>query len=215
MNKNKQIKAWGSNIKASPLYRKLNIASTHLNYKKHLKEIANLKVAVHLHLYYIDLLDEFIENLKNIPINFDLYITLVDHDASDIKKIFEIFPNTTVLNIPNIGRDVGALIEVIRNIKDLSAYDVLIKIHSKKSLHTGQEQKDWRQRLVRTMVAVKNKVLQPCINLLIKKPEWWAVLRICLLLGKVMAKVLTSCAQGLTWKQGKFFSAARCLQLGQ
>jgi hypothetical protein len=94
---------------------------------------------------------------------------------------------------------------VIRNIKDLSAYDVLIKIHSKKSLHTGQEQKDWRQRLVRTMVAVKNKVLQPCINLLIKKLEWWAVLRICLLLGKVMAKVLTSCAQGLTWKQGKFF----------
>ena len=215
MNKNKQIKAWGSNIKASPLYRKLNIASTHLNYKKHLKEIANLKVAVHLHLYYIDLLDEFIENLKNIPINFDLYITLVDRDASDIKKIFEIFPKTTVLNIPNIGRDVGALIEVIRNIKDLSAYDVLIKIHSKKSLHTGQEQKDWRQRLVRTMVAVKNKVLQPCINLLIKKPEWWAVLRICLLPGKVMAKVLTSCAQGLTCKQGKFFSAARCLQLGQ
>ena len=48
MNKNKQIKAWGSNIKTSPLYRKLNIASTHLNHKKHLKEIANLKVAVHL-----------------------------------------------------------------------------------------------------------------------------------------------------------------------
>jgi|LauGreSBDMM110SN_4_FD.fasta_scaffold20040_3 lipopolysaccharide biosynthesis protein len=92
MNKNKQIKAWGSNIKASPLYRKLNIASTHLNHKKHLKEIANLKVAVHLHLYYIDLLDEFIENLKNIPINFDLYITLVDHDASDIKKSLKFSP---------------------------------------------------------------------------------------------------------------------------
>ena len=92
MNKNKQIKAWGSNIKDSPLYRKLNIASTHLNHKKHLKEIANLKVAVHLHLYYIDLLDEFIENLKNIPINFDLYITLVDHDASDIKKSLKFSP---------------------------------------------------------------------------------------------------------------------------
>ncbi len=152
-----QLTAWGASLKALPLYRKLNIIGTHLLYKKHLKEIANLKVAVHLHLYYIDLLDEFIENLKNIPIPFDLYITLVDRPASDIQKIFETFPSVKVLTIPNIGRDVGALVEVIRNIDDLSSYDALIKIHSKKSLHTGQEQKDWRQRLVKTLLGNKKQ----------------------------------------------------------
>jgi lipopolysaccharide biosynthesis protein len=152
-----QIKLCRSNLRKSNFYRKLDLAATHLFYKKHLREIANLKVAVHLHLYYIDLLDEFIENLKNIPIPFDLYITLVDRPSSDIQKIFEIFPRTKVFTLPNIGRDLGGLVEVINNIEDLGAYDALIKIHSKKSLHTGQEQKDWRQRLVKTLLGSRKQ----------------------------------------------------------
>ncbi len=138
-------------LKSSKLYRKLKLLSAHFLYKKHLKAIADLKVAVHLHLYYIDLLDEFIENLKNIPIPFDLYITLVERPASDIKKIFQTFPNAKIFTLPNQRNDIGAFVEVINNI-NLNAYDALIKIHSKKSLHTGAEQKEWRQRLVKSLI---------------------------------------------------------------
>ncbi len=154
--KSKQIKQFGENLKASFLYRKLNRLTANFCYQKHLKEISNLKLAVHIHLFYIDLLDEFIENLKNIPIQFDLYITLVDRPASDIQKIFEIFPNTKVFTIPNLGRDVGGLIELMREV-DLSTYDALIKIHSKKSLHTGNEQKEWRQKLIGTLLGSKKQ----------------------------------------------------------
>ncbi len=146
-----------SNLKSSKLYRKLKLLSAHFLYKKHLKAIADLKVAVHLHLYYIDLLDEFIENLKNIPIPFDLYITLVERPASDIKKIFQTFPNAKIFTLPNQRNDIGAFVEVINNI-NLNAYDALIKIHSKKSLHTGAEQKEWRQRLVKTLIGSPKQV---------------------------------------------------------
>lgn len=139
------------NLKTSKLQRKLNQICTQLFYKKHLKEIANLKVAVHIHLYYIDLLDEFIQNLKNIPIPFDLYITIVERPVDDIAEIFTHFPNTKVFTVPNQRTDLGGFTEVINNI-DLNSYDALIKLHSKKSLHTGSEQKQWRQRLVETLI---------------------------------------------------------------
>ncbi|MBU6338793.1 MAG: hypothetical protein KGQ36_02345 [Rickettsiales bacterium] len=113
---------------------------------------------VHLHIYYLDLLDEFIENLKNIPIPFDLYITLVEKPESEIKKIFEFFPNTKVFTVPNQRNDLGGFVEVINNV-NLDHYDVVIKLHTKKSLHTGVEQKEWRQRLVKTLIGSEKQAV--------------------------------------------------------
>ncbi|MDX2082501.1 MAG: rhamnan synthesis F family protein [Rickettsiales bacterium] len=152
--KAQKIRSYGDKLEAGFFYRKLNLFFGKFFYQRNLVKILQLKVAVHLHLFYLDLLDEFIESLKNIPHKFDLFITLVDCDQSKIAKIFTIFPNTKVFSIPNIGRDVGGLIEVINNI-DLNDYDVLIKLHSKKSLHTGFEQKDWRQRLTGALIGNK------------------------------------------------------------
>ncbi len=152
----RDIKICGRNLKAGFFFRKISRLKTRVFYKKYLKEISNFKLAIHLHLFYIDLLDEFIDNLKNIPVNFDLYITLVDRPSSDIQKIFKVFPHTKIFTIPNIGRDPGGLIEVLNHI-DLNTYDILIKIHSKKSLHTGQEQQEWRKRLVGVLMGSKKQ----------------------------------------------------------
>ncbi len=143
-------------IKSSWLDRKIASLSSQLLYKRNLNKISNLKVAVHIHLYYLDLLDEFISNLKNIPIPFDIYITLVDRDSSDIKKIFDIFPNTKVFTVPNLGRDLAGLVEVANHV-DFSQYDCVIKIHTKKSLHTGNEQTIWRKRLIESLIGSKKQ----------------------------------------------------------
>lgn len=156
------------NLQSSKFYRKFSKIKANLFYKKYLEDIKNLKVAVHLHIYYLDLLDEFIENLENIPIPFDLYITLVEKPESEIKKIFDFFPNTKVFTVPNQRTDLGGFAEVVNNI-NLDHYDALIKLHTKKSLHTGVEQKEWRQRLVKTLIGSKKQATTTLHEFLDKK----------------------------------------------
>ena len=66
----KQQQRFCGKLKASYCFRKTTRLFSNLFYQKHLKEVAHLKVAVHIHLFYLDLLEEFITNLKNIPVNF-------------------------------------------------------------------------------------------------------------------------------------------------
>ena len=49
----------------------------------------NKTIAVHLHLFYIDLLKEFFEYLNNIPFAFDLYVSC--KSKTDIEKIEKTF----------------------------------------------------------------------------------------------------------------------------
>ena len=37
----------------------------------------SFKLAVVLHIYYTDLTNEFVNYLKNIPFNFDLYVSII------------------------------------------------------------------------------------------------------------------------------------------
>jgi hypothetical protein len=142
--------------KSSRFFRATCELKTALNYQKNLQLANKVKVAVHLHLYYLDLADEFIADLKNIPVEFDLFLTTVGHSQNEFQKFFDAFPNVKFLSLPNVGRDVGGLFAVMHKF-GLSTYDVVIKIHGKKSLHTGAEQFGWRQRLVKTLIGSKKQ----------------------------------------------------------
>ncbi len=50
----------------------------------------NKSIAVHLHLYYVDLADEFIAYLKNIPYAFDIFISISDKkNINYVKRKFK------------------------------------------------------------------------------------------------------------------------------
>ncbi|MBR4667571.1 MAG: hypothetical protein IKO76_02300 [Butyrivibrio sp.] len=54
----------------------------------------NASIAVQLHLFYIDLLDEFKEYLSNIPFKFDLYVSVQEGtDLDDITSLFKTLKN--------------------------------------------------------------------------------------------------------------------------
>lgn len=109
-----------------------------------------MKVAVQLHLYYIDLLEEFAGYFNNIPFEFDLMVSIADKKQREyVKQSFEKVKhvsNVYVEVVGNRGRDVAPLLctfgSRIRN------YDIICHIHSKKSLYTGGEQTGWRQYLL-------------------------------------------------------------------
>lgn len=110
-------------------------------------DAVNKKIAVHIHLYYVDLLDEFASYLKNIPYTYDLFVSCREgEDVQKIKKILCKLPRVNrvvVVAGRNRGRDIAPL--YVEFGKEIVTYDYFLHVHSKKSLYTGEERRGWRQ----------------------------------------------------------------------
>ena len=107
----------------------------------------NKKIAVHLHLFYVDLFEEFIWYLNNMPFEYDLFISMIsDEDIKYVKsrcKSLNKCNKYVVRVMENRGRDIAPLYVGFRD--ELVKYDYFLHMHSKKSLYTGTEKKGWRQ----------------------------------------------------------------------
>lgn len=76
----------------------------------------NKKIAIHIHIFYIDMLDKFIDYLKNSPYKFDLLISVHSEENRNIciqkinnnslKKLNKLL----IKIVPNIGRDIAPLL---------------------------------------------------------------------------------------------------------
>lgn len=123
-----------------------------------LKPIGN-SIGVHLHLFYVDLLDEFVNFLKNIDTKFSLYVSIVDETNEDYikKKLNDSLPNAIVVVkvFPNIGRDIGPFLAGFGD--ELVKHDLICHIHSKRSLH-NLNKLDWRRQLLVNLLGSKSIV---------------------------------------------------------
>lgn len=150
--------------KAIPLYEAINngITSTHTCHKIPFdkKEINTQKVAIHLHLFYTDLSDEFNKYFQQLPGDYDLYITIVNDD--DIETVRSIFQNSGAKNIEvtvveNVGRDIGPMIFDIKSFIFDGKYDVIGHFHSKKSMSVSNDTGDrWRKYLLDNLIGDKD-----------------------------------------------------------
>lgn len=93
-------------------------------------------LAVHLHLYYTDMWGLLKKRLQHLEgCNYDLYVTLVESAPELEAEIRAFHPQSEIWLVENRGYDVGPFITVLHRI-DLSAYDLVLKLHSK-SLRAG------------------------------------------------------------------------------
>jgi predicted HAD superfamily hydrolase len=131
------------------------------------KTTANGKIAVHAHMYYVDLTNEFVSYLRNIPYKFDLYIsTMRKKDIPVMYLKFQTIANADKIVIKkskNSGRDYGPMFVLFGN--DLKNYDYILHIHTKKSLRMGSEQAGWRHHLLNGVLGSKEHVMQ-CFDLM-------------------------------------------------
>ncbi len=118
------------------------------------------KIAIHLHLYYVDLLDEFLEYFKNIPFVFDLYVSCQETaDTQSICKSFaglEMVQTIIVRTTQNRGRDIAPALVLFG--KEISEHDIFMHVHSKKSLFTGKEQMEWRTSALKELCGSEMQV---------------------------------------------------------
>jgi len=111
------------------------------------------KICVILHLFYVDLWGYFLPYLRNIDTNIDLYVTITDGHSGQFTDIHDAiigeFPEAFIYSLPNRGMDVAPFIYVMNDIfLRRRTYDVMIKLHSKKSLaHSYELGERWRNQL--------------------------------------------------------------------
>lgn len=93
--------------------------------------ITNKRILVHLHLYYLNQLDEILSRLQHLHgLNFDLYVTMVTKSTAAEQKIKLFKPEAHIVQVENKGYDVGPFIEILHSL-NLDNYDYVLKIHTK------------------------------------------------------------------------------------
>lgn len=110
------------------------------------------KLAVVVHLYYLDLWPIIRQRLRNIDIPYDLFVSvqLKDKDIS-LDRVNTFHKTTNILAFPNRGRDVLPFLLITKKIDEVKQYKYVLKIHSKKSLHRN-DGNEWLVSLLSELI---------------------------------------------------------------
>lgn len=97
-----------------------------------IKPPAPQKIALIVHVYYLDLLEETLDCVKLMPADADVYVTTSSKEVAEAaENLLKNYPQRSrVMQIPNRGRDVSALLVASRDF--IFDYDLICFIHDKK-----------------------------------------------------------------------------------
>ena len=121
---------------------------------------ADGSIAVHLHMYYHDLANEFAQYLKNMPFVYDLYVSTASEEGTAIcRTAFSGLANQRLLiieQVPNHGRDIAPMFCTFGS--RLKGYDYIAHLHSKKSLYNNGATEGWREYLCDKLLGSKERI---------------------------------------------------------
>ena len=117
-------------------------------------------IAIHLHLFYVDLLPEFVSYFANMPYRFDLYISCQENaDVNAIRAVLKELKQAKTIDIrpiQNRGRDLAPL--YVAFAQEILKHDYFLHIHTKKSLYSGQEKGGWRRFCLELLLGSEDKI---------------------------------------------------------
>lgn len=117
---------------------------------------------VHLHIYYQDQTDWFLDRLSNITVPFSLIVTITDENEEIRSKILSRVPDARILPVENSGYDVYPFFQAMKQV-DLSQYEYILKVHTKnsrRSLHVNHlhfHGYEFRNNLVKPLIGSKKR----------------------------------------------------------
>lgn len=117
------------------------------------------KVAVHLHVFYVDLLQEFLTAFTAFAFDYDLFITTDRKEK--LAEIEEILSENSraaeIVVTGNIGRDVLPMLKLKEALQN---YDYVGHFHTKKSKEADfWAGESWRKELIAMLVTPANSIL--------------------------------------------------------
>lgn len=121
----------------------------------------SLSVAVHLHLFYLDLLPHIVDSLKLIPVPFALFISVpesvtidVEQQACFLRAQLQL-SKLKICRTPNRGRDIAPLLCTFG--EDLRQHDIMLHLHTKKSPH-AKNQSGWFSYILHHLLPTREDV---------------------------------------------------------
>lgn len=120
------------------------------------------RVALHLHIHYIDMLPEIVKRLELNAVRPDLFVSVTEASGvADIRKILKAYSGNVVDTrvVPNRGRDIGPLLTALGP-QLVDHYDVVGHMHTKKSLDVKDETfgKSWHEFLLENLLGGKTRM---------------------------------------------------------
>lgn len=129
---------------------------------KYLEQLDNQErplIALQVHVYFMDVMEEIVEVLNSIPYPFDCYVSTNTNEKK--KEITELLRNECQIHylqvdvMDNRGRDVGPFLQQMEPI--IQNYKYIAHLHTKKSKHVDFGD-DWRRFLFRNLFGGKEIV---------------------------------------------------------
>lgn len=110
------------------------------------------RIAVMVHLFYVDLIDEIKESIEIIPYDFDLFITVTEEVFLPvvINKFSGQCNRLYIAVVKNRGRDVLPFVQLMKNF-DFRHYEIALKLHTKKSKYSSLGDK-WRGNILKNLL---------------------------------------------------------------
>jgi len=91
------------------------------------------KIAVHIHLYYVEQLGDILRQMRNLDAySYDLYVTMIARNEEIMREILTFKNDAKIRIVPNLGYDVGPFVDFLHRI-NLDDYDYILKIHTKRT----------------------------------------------------------------------------------
>jgi lipopolysaccharide biosynthesis protein len=151
------------------------------------------KIAVHLHCFYDDMIPAICEQLNVMPYGFDLLVSVpegrkrsasVEAIGEEFRKRLPLLKGLHVEPVPNRGRDIAPMLCTFG--KELSGYDYICHIHTKKSPHTPAHahwaefiyrhlfgSRDWICRLLGLLEKDAGLICPPDFLMMREEPSGW------------------------------------------
>lgn len=117
------------------------------------------KIAVHLHVFYPELLVDFLLAFKNFHFDYDLYLTTNTNEKEKMirEELEKRFIQAKLVKTPNYGRDI---IPFLALKKDLKNYDIVGHFHTKRSLEAAFfAGESWRLELMDMLIKPADNIM--------------------------------------------------------
>lgn len=125
--------------------------------EKNVFDFKNKKIIVIIHLYYEYMWWRLRKKIKILYNNFntDIYLSLC-RGSKMTPIIKKEFPSIKIKIVENKGGDVGAFLQIIKEITE--DYNYMLKIHTKKSSSVPSHSNRWRQELIYSLIGSKKQI---------------------------------------------------------
>jgi lipopolysaccharide biosynthesis protein len=122
------------------------------------------RVAVLMHAFFPELVQDLVSRLASIPVEFDLIVTNATGAPLTVDvSMLTTLRNHTVLEVANLGRDIWPMVQVV-NSGMLDPYELVLKVHTKRSewreghSELGGSGSDWRETLLSSLLGDRANV---------------------------------------------------------